>query len=275
MDRICMHSPSASGGQPLYVQELLTVLAEHPRGGGHFEWVAAENLEPQFKSSLYTVHAILPRLPHKREFRNRLSWAANRIRHYPRCDAVFLDWLRQRPDITAVHFQEFSRSQQSLFRAIRQLGKKIFYTVHNIRPHAYPPLVPHSLWDHRARRGCKGCDALFVHTQGLRQELGWFLRVPHPPIEVVPHGVWTVPEPLAVPTLDEAPELEAAVVLRNDSTQQGAESSVAGRGVAAGLLSTIAGAPREAEYFRNEVFPQIDRLRKSGVSVELIDRFDT
>jgi glycosyltransferase involved in cell wall biosynthesis len=273
MDRICMHSPSASGGQPLYVQELLTALAEHPHGGNHFEWVAAEDLEPRFKSDLYTVHPILPRLPHKKEFRSRFSWAANRISHYPRCDAVFLDWLTRRPDITAVHFQEFSRSQPSLFREVRRLGKKIFYTVHNIRPHAYPPLVPRSLWDHRARHACRHCDALFVHTQSLRHELSTFLGTPHPPIEIVPHGVWTVREPLAVPGLDERLSWKRLLFFGTIRRNKGLDLLFQAAELLPGFSLTIAGTPREADYFRNEVVPQIERLRKSGVPVELIDRF--
>ena len=273
MDRICMHSPSASGGHPLYVQELMTALAEHPRGGDHFEWVAGEDLQPQFKAGPYTVHAVLPRLPHKDEFRTRLSWAANRVRHYPRCDRAFLDWLKQRPDIRAVHFQEFSRSQPSLFRGIRQLGKKIFYTVHNIRPHAYPPLVPHSLWDHRARQACKLCDALFVHTAGLREELSQFLGPPHAPIEVVPHGIWTVREPLAIPSVEERLSWKRLLFFGTIRRNKGLDLLFRAAELLPGFSLTIAGMPREAEYFRNEVLPQIKRLRDSGVSVELLDQF--
>lgn len=273
MDRICMHSPSASGGHPLYVQELLTALAEHPRGGKRFEWVSGEDLQPQFRSDLYPLHAILPRLPHKDEFRTRLSWAANRVWHYPRCDRKFLDWLAQRPDIKAVHFQEFSWSQPSFFPRIRQLGKKILYTVHNIRPHAYPPLVPHSLWDQRARQACKGCDALFVHTPGLREELSNFLGAPHPPIEVVPHGVWTVRQPLAIPSLDERLGWKRLLFFGTIRRNKGLDLLFRAAELLPGFSLTIAGMPREAEYFRGEVLPQIKRLRDSGVAVELLDEF--
>ncbi len=235
MGRICMHSPSAAGGQPLYVQELMTALAEHPRGGSRFEWVSGKDLQARFRSELYPVHAILPRLPHKDEFRTRFSWAANRVAHYPRCDRTFLDWLERRPDIAAVHFQEFSRSLPSLFRGVRRLGKKIFYTVHNIRPHAYPPLVPRWLWDDRARQACKLCDALLVHTPGLRDELSMFLGEPHPPIEVVPHGVWTVREPLSVPSLDERLSWKRLLFFGTIRRNKGLDSPVPRRCVAAGV----------------------------------------
>jgi glycosyltransferase involved in cell wall biosynthesis len=273
MDRICMHSPSASAGHPLYVQELMTALAGHPRGGDRFELVSGEDLEPRFRSDLYPVHAILPRLPHKDEFPGRRSWAASRFWHYPRCDRAFLSWLQQRPDITAVHFQEFSYSQPSLFRAIRRLGKKIFYTVHNIRPHAYPPLLPHSLWDHRARQACKLCDALFVHTPGLRQELSRFLGVPHPPIEIVPHGVWTVRQPLAVPSLDERLSWKRLLFFGTIRRNKGLDLLFSAAELLPGFSLTIAGMPREAEYFRSEVLPQIARLRQSGIAVDLLDQY--
>jgi glycosyltransferase involved in cell wall biosynthesis len=273
MDRICMHSPSALGGQPLYVRELMTALVEHPSGGDRFEWVAGEDLHPQFKSDLYPVHAVLPRLPHKNEFRSRVSWAANRIGHYPHCDRAFLNWLERRPDITAVHFQEFSRSQPSLFRSIRQMGKKIFYTVHNIRPHAYPPLVPHPLWDRRARQACKLCDALFVHTPGLADELSDFLGEPHPPIEVTPHGVWTVREPVAMPLLEERLSWKRLLFFGTIRRNKGLDLLLRAAELLRGYSLTIAGMPREAEYFRNEVLPQVKRLRKSGVTVDLIDQY--
>src|SRR3569833_2996832 len=125
--RICMHAPSAVGGHPLYVQELLTALVRHPRGGDRFELVTGTDLAPEFRSGPYPIHAILPRLPHKSEFRTKAGWALNRATHYPRRDRLFLNWLRGRPDVAGVHFQEFSRSLADLCRRIRRLGKSTFY----------------------------------------------------------------------------------------------------------------------------------------------------
>jgi glycosyltransferase involved in cell wall biosynthesis len=40
------------------------------------------------------------------------------------------------------------------------------------------------------RSAWRVCDALLVHTDGLREALSRFLAGSHPPIHVTPHGVW-------------------------------------------------------------------------------------
>ncbi len=268
-----MHSPSAHGGHPLYVQELMTALVRHPLGGKRFEWLTSQDIDPAFRSDAYPLHAILPRLAHKSQFPNRLAWAIDRIRHYPRCDRLFLKWLARRPDITAVHFQEFSQSQAWLFSQIRKLNKKIVYTVHNIRPHAYPPLVPHRMWDRQARAACRLCDVLIVHTTNLRDDLSAFLGKAHPPIEVVPHGVWTVPALQAAPPIQERLNWKRLLFFGTIRRNKGLELLFKASELLPGFSLSIVGAPREAEYFRAEVMPAIERLRASGGTVDLIDQF--
>src|SRR3954469_16389640 len=167
-ERVCMHAPSAVGGHPLYVKELLTALTRHPCGGNRFELVAGADLEQQFRTDLYPVHAVLPPLRHRRELKSKLSWATDRLLHYPRRDRFFLKWLKGRPEIAGVHFQEFSLSLPLLIRALRRSGRKVFYTIHNIRPHAYPPAIPRRAWDHWNRCACLLADRLFVHSERLR-----------------------------------------------------------------------------------------------------------
>src|SRR5262249_35499355 len=48
-----------------------------------------------------------------------------------------------------------------------------------------------------------GCDALLVHSAGLRETLAEFLGPGHPPIHVTAHGVWRNHEP-APPAAPEA-----------------------------------------------------------------------
>src|SRR6476661_1444646 len=95
-ERVVMHAPSAVGGHPLYVKELLTALTHHPRGGDRFELVSGADLQPQFHTDVYPVHAVLPPLRHRRELRTRPAWACDRLLHYPRRDRAFLNWLKQR-----------------------------------------------------------------------------------------------------------------------------------------------------------------------------------
>jgi glycosyltransferase involved in cell wall biosynthesis len=274
-ERVCMHAPSAVGGHPLYVKELLTALTRHPRGGKRFELVAGADLEPQFKTDVYPVHPVLPPLRHRRELPSKLSWACDRLLHYPRRDRFFLNWLKTRPDIAGVHFQEFSLSLPPLIRAIRRTGRRVFYTIHNIRPHAYPPAVPRSVWDAWNRRACLLADRLLVHSERLRDDLAEFLgRGDQPPIAVTPHGVWTPGTSADIPremAKSQGPRrlLFFGTIRRN----KGLDLLFRAAEQLREFEFTIAGEPREAEYFRVEVVPRIEQLRQSGIRIELIDRF--
>lgn len=274
-ERVCMHAPSAVGGHPLYVMELLTALTRHPRGGDRFELVAGADLEAQFRTDLYPVHAVLPPLRHRRELRSKVAWASDRLLHYPRRDRFFLNWLKARPEVGAVHFQEFSLSLPPLIRAIRRTGRRVFYTIHNIRPHAYPPVIPRLVWDRWNRGACLSADRLFVHSERLRDDLAAFLDSEDcPPIDVTPHGVWTSPVSTIGAPVDRQPRphrrlLFFGTIRRN----KGLDLLFHAAPHLPEFEFTIAGEPREAEYFRTEVVPQIAELRKQGIRIELIDRF--
>lgn len=274
MDRICMYMPSARGGHPLYGQELLTALTHHPRGGDRFELVTSEDLEEQFRAGVYRVHAILPRLRHRSDFRTQLSWAASRFMHYFRRDRFFINWLRNRPDITGVHFQELTPLLAApLFRGTRRLGKKVFYTVHSIRPHAYPPVAPPWVWDHCHRQACRVCDCLFVLTENLREELSEFLGDGHPPIEIVPHGTWTIHHPVPVPPIGERLKWKRLLFFGTIRRNKGLDLLLRAAPLLPEYSFTIAGEPLERDYFQNEVLPQVTRLKAEGLSINLIDRF--
>jgi glycosyltransferase involved in cell wall biosynthesis len=273
-----MYTPTAFGGHARYTQELLTALSRCPGVGG-VELVTSEDVDARFRTGPYPVHPILPRLAHRREFATRLHWAASRLAHYPRCDRRFLRWLRGRPDVTAVHFQEHQPWRAgTLFAAVRAMGKAVFYTVHNVRPHAYPPFVPKSMVDRWDRRAWKLCDGLFVLSDQLKQDLSEFLGHPHPPIHVTPHGTWSVGEGATAP-LDAPPPLEERLrwkrllffgtIRRN----KGLDVLLRAMESLPGYSLTVAGEPKEREYFEAEVLPRVAGLRAKGVKVELIDRF--
>src|SRR4051812_34291719 len=59
-NRVCVYAPCASGGHARYAWELTTALARHAHGRHRFELVSSQDLEPQFRSTEYPVHAILP-----------------------------------------------------------------------------------------------------------------------------------------------------------------------------------------------------------------------
>jgi len=270
---ICMYAPTASGGHPRYVWELLTALAR--QGSGHrFELVTSRDIESCFSSDLYIINPILPPLAHRSEFRWRAAWVASRLLYYPCREMGFVTWLRSRPDIGVVHLQEwFPALAAPELRAIRRMGKKVFFTVHNIVPHMYPAMVPKRLFNHAIRRACRACDGLFVHTRGLAEELAAFLQHVHPPITVTPHGVWTVGygAGAAIPRQDwERKRLLFFGVIRPN---KGLDILLRAMESLDGYSLTIAGEASELGYFQKEIMPRIVNLRRRGINVELMERF--
>lgn len=283
---ICMFTPTADGGHARYTWELLRALAEQDREPEfsrtryRFELVTSRDLHPQFDSDAYRVHCLLPLLRDRSEFATRLSWAANRVTHYARREKKFLDWLRGRPDIDAVHFQEWTPWLAApLFRRIRALGKRVFYTAHNIVPHRYPRAVPKSVMNRWIRRACLLCDGLFVHTDLLAAELAQFLNgstgaATLPPIHVVPHGVWTVPDVSRRASIDERLALKRLLFFGEIRRNKGLDLLLrALEHLPAGYSLTVAGEPRERDYFRDEILPLVARARTRGAAIDLRDRF--
>ena len=130
MNRICMYTPSAGGGHARYTRELLTALAQQGGRRCAFELVTSEDLEAEYRSDRYAVHAILPALHPRSEYANAGAWAISRLTHYARRERRFLSWLKSRPDVSGVHFQEWTPwLAGTSIRRIRAMGKQVFYTL--------------------------------------------------------------------------------------------------------------------------------------------------
>src|SRR5262245_45815767 len=128
MKCICMFTPAAEGGHARYTWELMTALSAQRRGSYRFELVSSTNLDRQFDSKDYGINPILRPLADKNSFSSRAAWIASRLTHYTRRDWNFADWLETRPDITGVHFQEWTPwIAARLFRRIKRMGKKVYY----------------------------------------------------------------------------------------------------------------------------------------------------
>ncbi len=270
---ICMFTPSADGGHALYSKELLSALARGAEGRHCFELVTSENFDRTYHSDLYDIHTILPALVHRKAFSSKAAWITSRLTHYPRRDFKFVEWLRGQPRIAAVHFQEWTPWVAArVIRQIRAMGKKVFFTVHNIVPHRHPRLLPKQLLHWWLRRGCRACDGLFVHTERLAEELSLFLGRRHPPIHIMPHGVWTV-EPQPMPSIEERMASKRLLFFGAIRRNKGLGRLLAALRRLPGYSLTIAGDPLEAEYFQTEVLPEVKRLQAEGFDINLIDRF--
>lgn len=286
MNCICMYTPTAEGGHARYAWELMSALAAHPGAPYRFELVTSENLEPQFHSDRYPVHPILPAIVNRSQFSSTASWAFNRVTHYLRREMQFLRWLEGRPDVAAVHFQEWTPWLAAhVFRRLRRMGKRAYYTVHNVVPHRYPLGVPKPLMHRWIRNGCRACDGLFVHTDRLAGELSAFLGERHPPIRVVPHGVWSAdPAAPAAPgatagggaaalSLDERLAQKRLLFFGTIRRNKGLDLLLRAMDHLPGYRLTIAGEPAESDYYHAEVLPLVRRLQAAGAAVDLRDRF--
>jgi glycosyltransferase involved in cell wall biosynthesis len=269
-----MYTPSSSGGHALYTRELMTALSQHANGSHRFELVTSEDLGDEYKSEAYAIHPILPRLSHRKAFSTPIAWAASRVMHYPRREWKFLNWLKGRPDVVGVHFQEYKPWLAGpLFKRLHASGRKIYYTVHNIRPHDYPPGIPKPLMDHWNHQSWRNCDGLFVHTELLARELAQVLGDRHPPIHISPHGTWTVHQALDVPPLAERMKWKRLLFFGTIRRNKGLDVLLNAAEVLNDFSITIAGESHDSDYLNNTILPQINRLRDKGMTVDLQNRF--
>lgn len=272
--KVCMYVPSADGGHPRYAQELLTAIVRENRCA--VELVSCRDLLDEFDSDLYPIHRILPTLRMRSEFPTSAHWAINRLTHYPREQNRFLRWLADRPDITVVHLQEWAPwLAKSLVSRIQAMGKRVFFTIHNITPHRYPPGVPRAVMHQWVRNASRRCDGLFVHTQRLSQQLSVFLQHRHPPIHVTPHGIWTTHHPVDPPSVEQRLNWKRLLFFGTIRRNKGLVPLLRAMERLAGYSLTIAGEPLDGAYHREEVLPLVRRLQNSGIRIDLLDRYVT
>ncbi len=206
---VCMYCPTASGGHPLYARELLTALADLGRDRDvAVELVTARDLDDEHRVADYPIRDILPAKAPRRAFASTAAWAMSRLAYFPRRERAFLDWVTSRPDLGLIHFQDCCPPlAPAHFRRLRRRGLALVFTVHNIRLHFYKNALHQVVRDTSMRSAWRACHALLVHTEGLRRDLAEFLGTGHPPIHVVPHGVWSVAGRVPGRTVNRRPRL--------------------------------------------------------------------
>src|SRR5512142_2396024 len=139
-----MVTPSASGGHARYTWELMTALrAAAPPSDLRLTLLTSADLGSEFRRASYEIADVLP--PLRLRFPSRIQWAVGRIAHYARREEAVLRWLRARPRVDVVHYQEPPFGSPWHLRRVRAAGPAPVATVHNVRPHSYPVPVLRNL----------------------------------------------------------------------------------------------------------------------------------
>jgi glycosyltransferase involved in cell wall biosynthesis len=269
---VCMYTPSSAGGHALYTQELLTALAEVGSGRGIApELVTSEDLAAAHWTSAYPIHPILPRLVPRREYSTALVWAKSRMIHYTRLEQTFLDWLAGRQDLNIIHFQEYTCWLASRhFRELRRRGLAIVLTVHNIFSHLFYNNIHRFIRTHFEKSVFRRCDALLVHSEGLRDALSDYMEGVHPPIHVTPHGVCRAAGRSLRPVRAVDGPRQRLLFFGAIRSNKGLHILLRALELLPQCDLTVAGEPVEPRYF--EQVRDLARRLPPG-RVELIDRF--
>ena len=272
---VCMYNQPSSGGMALYTEELLTAMVELGPGRGIApELVTSEDLAAAHWTSAYPIHPILPRLTHKREYSTALVWAWSRMIHYTRREQIFLDWLTGRKDLNIIHLQEYTRWLAPRdFRELRRRGLAIVLTGHDIYSQTgghYYNNIHKVIINNCAKSAFRRCDALLVHSEGLREALSDSLGGVHPPIHVTPHGVWRTAGPSVRPMRAVDGPRERLLFFGAIRPNKGLHVLLRALELLPQCDLTVAGEPVEPRYF--EQVRDLTRRLPPG-RVELIDRF--
>lgn len=273
--KIYMYTPSSYGGHALYSYELLSALNKIGlKKNVQVSLVTSQDLKPEYRNGNYPVYDILPLLKPRNIFRNKIQWGFSRIVHYTHREAIFQRWLKQNKIDGCIHFQEYAPwLSPRYFKQLHVQGLKLFYTVHNIYPHTYPLGMPRWIYHFWRRRVLKIFDGLFVHTEGLKKELITFLGKTHPPIFVVPHGIWTITEDsLHTPCGEKRAKLKHLLFFGVIRPNKGLHILLEAMEQLPEFTLTVAGSPYEVSY-QNHIRFLVKQLPHN--QVKMIDRFIT
>ena len=263
----------AHGGHARYTHELLSALSMVGLDKGvQVSLVTSQDLSPNFRTPLYTIYDILPPLKPRAAFSNSVQWAWSRTLHYLKRERIFLRWIEQNEEIQGVHIQDYQPWQAPrTFRFLKARGKLLFGTVHNVYNHWYYPGIPRTIqysWD---RVAWNLCDALFVHTEGMRDQVSEFLGKGHPPIFVQPHGARNDADSLAgALSYEERIQCKRLLFFGIIRPNKGLDVLLRAMEGLPDYTLTIAGEPLERGY-KEHIRALVDKLPPT--QVKLIDRF--
>jgi glycosyltransferase involved in cell wall biosynthesis len=272
--RVVILSPSGSGGQPEYVNQYVTAVSETAsKSNISVELVTGTDLEKRFRTTNYPIHDILPKFDTENTCRilpRVVAWYWLEFRR----DSICISWLDKNKDVDAVHFQEFDHLTTNLqLWRFKNRVKKVFLTVHNIFPHKYPPIIPHFLILAYTKISWRNFDTLFVHSENLKESLTKFLGRSHPPIEVIPHGIFSPPCSVFENNLTTRLDFRKALFFGNIRANKGLHIALAAMRSLTDFELTIAGSPADSTYWYEIIMPLVSSLRHNGAKIELIPEF--
>lgn len=265
---VVMFTPETHGGHARYTWELMCALrAVAPRSELRLSLVTSTNLDREFRQAEYTIYEVLSPL-YEGPFPSSLHWAISRLAHYRRQGAMLLRFIRDLGDVDLVHYQEPPFLPAYHFSRLRHLGVHPVFTVHNLLPHRIR--VPGTGWftERMSTANWRRYSALFVHSEGLRDQLLQRFASRAPPIVTVPMGLWRVP-PRPQSTSEERLQRKQLILFGTLRRNKGIHLMLDAMKHLPGLQLTLAGE-FETPALRDEV---LARLEDKALAVRLIDRF--
>ncbi len=262
-----MFTPETSCGHARYTWELMCALrAFASRSELRLSLVTSTNLDREFREAEYTIYEVLPPL-HEGPFPSSLHWAISRFAHYSRRDAMLFRFLRDLGDVDVVHYQEPPLLSAYYYSRLRRLRVHPVFTVHNLLPHRNK--VPATGWftQRLSTAGWRRCSALFVHSDGLRDQLLQRIGSSAPPIVSVPMGLWRVP-PRSQSTSEDRLQRKQLLLFGTLRRNKGIDLMLDALKHVPGAQLTIAGE-FETPALRDEI---LARLQDKALAVRLIDR---
>lgn len=263
--RIWTYSPTTTGGHARYTQSLMEGLSRVAPPGDRLALLTGRGLDARYRSDLYETHAVLPGIRPRGEVPSALAWGAGRAAEYWSRDRTARRYLTGL-GADLVHVQEMRLGTAVPFsRGLRRRGTRVVMTVHNVRPHTY--LLPEPVHRRLNVAGWRACDALVVHTEGLREEILREAGGALPPVFVVPHGVWRAGalggEPLRAPAA--GPTVLFYGTIREN---KGLHLLLDALRKLPDVRLVVAGSTVEPAYFEREVAGRVAALRALGHVVE-------
>lgn len=264
--KVVFFSPTAHGGQPAYIREVMTAISKL-KNGVLLNLITRKDLGTEFTFAPYQIERILPELKNRQKFNSTIAWAWSRLSLYLFQDARFLNFCRK-SNVDVVHLQEITPifSIATIFLLKFILDIKVVMTLHNVKPHKYPRFIPKNIIDLATSIRISLADRILVHTHELKKlAINISSQKYDYKILVAPHGVWSYygEELVKVDTVRTG-LFFFGVVRANKGIELLLQALLILHTKGLTIPTTIAGKIEDQSYYDNTLFPLIRRLSEFG-----------